>query len=113
MKRFLAALALTSVLCGPLQALAATAADPAPAATAAPPGAAAAQPSQQDRMKTCNATASDKSLKGDARKTFMSACLSGKNNQTTLMTVCNAQAGQDKLTADARKSYMSSCLSSH
>ncbi len=31
---------------------------------------------QQERMKDCNAKAGDK--KGDERKAFMSACLSGK-----------------------------------
>lgn len=33
---------------------------------------------QQDRMKTCNADASAKALKGDARKAFMSDCLKAK-----------------------------------
>lgn len=30
---------------------------------------------QQMKMKTCNAQAGDKMLKGDERKTFMSSCL--------------------------------------
>lgn len=54
-------------------AAAKTAAAPAPAASAAPAKQAAA--SQKDKMKTCNAQAKEKSLKGDARKTFMSDCL--------------------------------------
>jgi len=33
--------------------------------------------SQQQKMKDCNAQATTKALKGDARKTFMSSCLSG------------------------------------
>jgi type II secretory pathway component PulK len=33
--------------------------------------------SQQNRMKSCNEQAAKKSLKGDARKSFMSACLKG------------------------------------
>ena len=33
---------------------------------------------QQDKMKTCNATAGTQNLKGDARKTFMSDCLKKK-----------------------------------
>lgn len=37
-----------------------------------------ARTAQQDRMKTCNADASAKSLKGDARKAFMSDCLKAK-----------------------------------
>ena len=40
-------------------------------------GAAAAKPTQQDKMKTCNADASKKNLKGDERKKFMSECLKG------------------------------------
>jgi hypothetical protein len=32
--------------------------------------------SQQEKMKTCNADATSKGLKGDDRKTFMSHCLS-------------------------------------
>lgn len=71
---------------------------------------ASAQTSQQQLMTTCNATASQRSLKGDARKGYMSACLSGKANQTTLMKVCNAQATQDKLSADARRAYVNGCL---
>ena len=32
---------------------------------------------QQEKMKSCNADATAKGLKGDARKTFMSECLKG------------------------------------
>ena len=39
---------------------------------------AADKPSQQNRMKTCNADAKAKSLKGDERKAFMSSCLKSK-----------------------------------
>ena len=38
---------------------------------------AAAKPTQQDKMKTCNADAGKKKLKGDERKKFMSECLKG------------------------------------
>ena len=34
-----------------------------------------AAPTQQEKMKTCNADAGTKHLKGDERKTFMSICL--------------------------------------
>src|SRR5262245_20461965 len=37
-----------------------------------------AQTAQQKRMTSCNAEATAQDLKGDARKTFMSDCLSGK-----------------------------------
>lgn len=72
--------------------------------------------SQQDRMKACNAQAGAESLSGDKRKTFMSACLSGKTPapgltaQQQKMKTCNAQASTQKLTGDARKTFMSSCL---
>ena len=33
--------------------------------------------SQQGQMKTCNADAKTKALKGDERKAFMKSCLSG------------------------------------
>ncbi|WP_257386935.1 PsiF family protein [Tahibacter caeni] len=36
-----------------------------------------AQQTQQEKMKSCNADASKKSLKGDERKAFMSTCLKG------------------------------------
>ena len=32
---------------------------------------------QQEKMKSCNAQASKKALKGDERKAFMSSCLKG------------------------------------
>jgi Flp pilus assembly protein TadG len=35
--------------------------------------------SQREKMKTCNADANTKSLKGDARKSFMSTCLKGND----------------------------------
>ena len=36
------------------------------------------KPPQQNRMKTCNADAKAKSLKGEERKAFMSQCLKSK-----------------------------------
>ena len=53
----------------------------APAKAEAKPTASAADPSakvkQQDKMKSCNADAKTKALKGDERKKFMSSCLKG------------------------------------
>ncbi|HEU4460374.1 MAG TPA: PsiF family protein [Methylibium sp.] len=37
---------------------------------------AAKKPTQQDKMKTCNADPKAKELKGDERKAFMKSCLS-------------------------------------
>ena len=43
----------------------------------AKPAAPVAKPTQQDKMKSCNADAKTKNLKGDERKKFMSSCLKG------------------------------------
>lgn len=53
--------------------------DTAPAAKAEtkPVASAAAPMKQQDKMKTCNADAKTKALKGADRKAFMSSCLKG------------------------------------
>ena len=73
---------------------------------------------QQNKMTTCNAEASTKTLKGDERKAFMKTCLSapGANDAKTLtpqqqkMKDCNASAKTKALTGDARKTFMSTCL---
>ena len=72
------------------------------------------QKAQQERMKDCNAKASDK--KGDERKAFMSSCLKGETegasdkqkSQQNKMTSCNKEAGDKK--GDERKKFMSECL---
>lgn len=73
---------------------------------------------QQQRMSQCNAQASAKTLKGDARKTWMSSCLKGETAadgkaltaQQQKMKDCNAQATQKTLKGDERKTFMSACL---
>jgi hypothetical protein len=50
----------------------------APATPAAPAKTVSAkQQAQRDKMKSCNADATSKSLKGADRKTYMSTCLKG------------------------------------
>jgi psiF repeat len=67
-----------------------------------------AQTAQQNKMKTCNAEAKDKT--GDERKAFMKTCLSAKKaTQQEKMKSCNASASGK--TGDARKAYMKECLS--
>lgn len=76
---------------------------------------------QQNRMVTCNQQATGK--KGDERKAFMSACLSGKampdapampamdKSKMTpgeRMKACNQEATGKK--GDERKAFMSQCL---
>lgn len=73
---------------------------------------------QQNKMTTCNAEASTKTLKGDERKAFMKTCLAAPaaNDAKTLtpqqqkMKDCNASAKTKTLTGDARKTFMSTCL---
>ena len=69
---------------------------------------------QQNKMTTCNADASAKSLKGDERKAFMSTCLKAAPapaaTQQDKMKTCNATASTQALKGDARKSFMSDCL---
>lgn len=67
-------------------------------------------------MKQCNADAKD--IKGEERKKFMSACLSGKSAaaepekkltpQQEKMKKCNADAKGMK--GEERKKFMSGCL---
>ena len=69
---------------------------------------------QQERMKSCNAQASKKELKGDERKAFMSDCLKGDKPLTAQqkkMQSCNAQASKKALKGDERQGFMSKCLS--
>lgn len=49
----------------------------APVAAPTPAKTASAKKTQQEKMKSCNAEAKTKSLKGAERKTFMSTCLKG------------------------------------
>ena len=69
---------------------------------------------QQNKMTTCNAEASAKTLKGDERKAFMSTCLkatpAAPATQQEQMKTCNATAGTQALKGDARKAFMSDCL---
>ena len=69
---------------------------------------------QQNKMTACNAEASAKTLKGDARKAFMSSCLKAKPaaamTQQEKMKTCNATAATQALKGDARKAFMSDCL---
>ena len=62
---------------------------------------------QQERMKTCNAKATDK--KGDERKKFMSECLSAeKKADDNKMAECNTKSKGMK--GDERNKFMSECL---
>ena len=77
----------------------------------------AANTAQQEKMKTCNADATTKALKGDERKAFMSTCLKAApaaaatpSTPQERMKTCNATATTQALKGDARKAFMSDCL---
>jgi psiF repeat len=74
---------------------------------------------QQQRMTTCNQQATAKTLKGDARKTYMSDCLKNSSSkpeeksltpQQQKMRECNATATQQSLKGNDRSKFMSACL---
>jgi len=74
---------------------------------------------QQQRMTTCNQTATAKTLKGDERKAYMSNCLKNSESapadksltpQQQKMKECNAEAGKQTLSGETRKTFMSNCL---
>ena len=71
---------------------------------------------QQSKMATCNKEASEKGLKGDERKKFMSDCLKAKPEAAApmepknAMAACNKAAGEKALKGDERKKFMSECL---
>ncbi|HSQ01250.1 MAG TPA: PsiF family protein [Candidatus Dormibacteraeota bacterium] len=96
MTKILTALTLVALLAGPALALTA----------------------QQEKMKTCNADAAQKQLKGDARKTFMKDCLgAGAEPQQKALTPqqqkmkdCNASATSQNLKGAPRKEFISNCL---
>ena len=73
---------------------------------------------QQERMKSCNAEAGDKQMKGEERRQFMSQCLkSGGDGKMTAqqkkMGTCNRAASDRKLKGDERRAYMKDCLAKH
>jgi hypothetical protein len=74
--------------------------------------------SQQEKMKTCNAAANTKGLKGEERETYMKTCLSKEgaaktgNSQQEKMKTCNADANSKGLKGTERQTFMKSCLSS-
>jgi hypothetical protein len=69
---------------------------------------------QQSKMAVCNKEAGAKNLAGDARKKFMSECLSAKPvaaaTQQDKMKSCNKDASAKNLKGDERKKFMSECL---
>jgi hypothetical protein len=91
------------------------------------PGLAGAENAQQQKMKTCNAEASSKQLKGEARKTFMAQCLHAGSDasadnakgsalpelsaQQKKMKECSGEAKQKNLHGTERENFLKTCLS--
>ncbi len=109
MRRTSLAVFCAALLCAGQASAQQTAPAQQPAASSQP---SPAQTAQRARMQGCNTNATARGLKADARKIYLSACLSGSTDQKTIMKVCNAQAGQDKMTGDPRKKFMAVCLTS-
>lgn len=73
---------------------------------------------QQEKMKTCNAEATQKQLAGDARKAFVKDCLGAGGGtrhaaltpQQQKMKDCNASATAQHLSGDSRKEFLAACL---
>lgn len=69
---------------------------------------------QQEKMRTCNAAPSAKTLKGDERKAFMTSCLKAAPapapTQQEKMKTCNVDASAQALKGEARNTFMSNCL---
>ena len=74
----------------------------------------------QQQMKTCNAEAAAKSLKGAERKAFMKTCLSARGEtaaakpasaQQEKMKTCNIEAKAKKLKGAERQAFIKACLS--
>ena len=70
-------------------------------------------------MTTCNQQATAKTLKGDARKAYMSDCLKNSKSapdeksltpQQQKMRECNVKATEQSLKGDDRSKFMSACL---
>ncbi len=103
----------------------ATPADTVPASatvTATPPSTVTAVNPQQNRMKSCQADATSKGLKGAERQTFVNDCLKTKpatvapapvaNAQQQRMKTCQAQASAQGLKGSDRTTFLSGCLKS-
>jgi hypothetical protein len=67
---------------------------------------------QQERMKSCNADAKAKDLKGDERTAFMKTCLGNKKltPQQEKMTACNADAKAKGLKGKEFTDFRNNCL---
>jgi uncharacterized protein HemX len=71
---------------------------------------------QQEKMKTCNAEAKTRTLKGDERRAFMSQCLSQtaeekqeRQAQLDKSKACTAEAKDKALKGEAKKKFLSEC----
>lgn len=76
-------------------------------------GPALAANTQQTKMTNCNAQATAKNLSADARKSFMSSCLSSGTSAQSAATnksqACASQADAKKLSGAARTSFVKKC----
>ncbi|MFS1562914.1 MAG: PsiF family protein [Candidatus Arsenophonus phytopathogenicus] len=67
---------------------------------------------QQRKMGSCNSKASEQSLTGEKRKSFMQSFLRNKKNQQNeRMKNCSKKANKMKFKKDERQEFIQKCLS--
>jgi psiF repeat len=73
--------------------------------------------SQQDKVKTCNNIADNRSLKGEDRKKFMQDCLNkagtpplSEMSQRDKLNACKSLADRRNLKGEDRRSFLKDCM---
>jgi hypothetical protein len=96
-----------------LAAVLALALSPLAAMAQGTPGAASGP---DEHLATCGADATAAKITGDARKSYISTCMSRKAGQPNTdaarekLKFCTAQAGEKQLAAGPRKAFIDNCI---
>ena len=84
--------------------------------TALAQGQSRTQPGQDEHLASCDADATAAKITGDARKSYISTCMSRKAGQPDTdaarekLKFCTAQAGEKQLAAGPRKAFIDNCV---
>jgi hypothetical protein len=84
--------------------------------TAMAQGQSGAQPGQDEHLASCDADATAAKITGDARKSYISTCMSRKAGQANTnaarekLKSCTAQAGEKNLVEAPRKAFIDNCV---
>ena len=65
---------------------------------------------QKKKLSACKAEATEKELKGDARKSFMQICLGISKQESEAREACDKMASDKDLKGQKRKEFMRQCL---